>query len=137
MEIGWRTLPELEITELPSSTARRIVGMASKSRGHVFIDDDGFKVMTNDRLFSWADCWPSTSIDSNGLASLDPWLATVIFGSMYACDQFMETFARILQLPEPIAPGLMVFSRTPTDAALHELKRIYDETRKTGDSGTC
>jgi hypothetical protein len=71
------------------------------------------------------------------LASLDPWLATVIFGSMYACDQFMETFARILQLPEPIVPGLMVFSRNPTDAALHELKHICDEARKTGDSGTC
>ena len=36
-----------------------------------------------------------------------------------------------------VAPGLMVFSRNPTDAALHELKHIYDEARKTGDSGTC
>ena len=56
---------------------------------------------------------------------------------VHACDQFMETFARILQLPELIAPGLMVFSRNPTDAALHELKHIYDEARKIVDSGTC
>jgi hypothetical protein len=98
--------------------------------GPIFVADDGFEIVATSKLFSWANCWSEKEIGPNGLASLDPWLATVIFGSMEACNRFMLTFAQIIQLPEPIAPGLMVFSRNSTDEALHELKRIYDEANK-------
>jgi hypothetical protein len=87
--------------------------------------------MATSKVFSWADCWSVEEIGPNGLAFLDPWLAKVIFGSIEACNRFMLTFAQIIQLPEPIAPGLMVFSRNSTDEALHELKRIHDESNKT------
>jgi hypothetical protein len=94
--------------------------------GPIFVDDEGFKIRVEDKLFSWAGGWSAGDVTETGLGSLDPWLAHVIFGSMSICSTMAYTFAQVIQLPEPIAPDLMVFSRNPTDAALHELKTIYD-----------
>jgi hypothetical protein len=101
--------------------------------GLIFIDDVGFQVQAENKLFSWADCWSPNQINENGLAPLDPWLTQVIFGSMGICSAFAYHFAQTIQLPEPIAPGLMVFSRNPTDGALHELNQIWDEALKARD----
>ena len=104
--------------------------------GLIFVDDEGFKVTTTNRVFSWVDCWSTDEITATGLASLDPWLAQIILGSMDICSRLAYIFAQVIQLPEPIAPGLMVFSRNPTDDALHELKRVFDrvESRRTHPS---
>jgi hypothetical protein len=85
--------------------------------GLIFVDDEGFKVQTNNRVFSWANCWSAEEVTETGLAPLDAWLAQIIFGSMGICSRFACIFAQVVQLPEPIAPGLMVFSRNPTDDA--------------------
>ena len=105
--------------------------------GHIFVDDEGFKVTTTNRIFSWVDCWSADEVTETGLASLDPWLAQIIFRSMGICSRFACIFAQVIQLPEPIAPGLMVFSRNPTDSALRELKRIFDRALRAEESTAC
>ena len=101
--------------------------------GLVFVDDTGFLIRAEDKLFSWADCWSPDQITETGLAPLDPWLTQIIFGSMGICSAFAYRFAQAIALLEPIAPGLMVFSRNPTDGALHELKQIWDRALKARD----
>jgi hypothetical protein len=102
--------------------------------GLIFSDDSGFLVQAENKLFSWADCWSPEQINEQGLAPLDPWLAQVIFGSMGICSAFAYQFAQTIELPEPIAPGLMIFSRNPTDGALHELKQIWDKALEARDA---
>jgi hypothetical protein len=104
--------------------------------GPIFVDEGGFKVLTTHRLLEWADCWSEKEITETGVGRLEPWLAKVIFGSMDTCNQLIETFARIIQLPEPIAPGLMVFSRNPTDGALHETE-AHLRCQESDDAGRC
>ena len=63
---------------------------------HVYSEDSGFMVNVTDKLFAWANCWEHEDIGVNNLASLDPWLAKIIFESMNACNRFIEIFAQIV-----------------------------------------
>jgi len=94
--------------------------------GHVYTDESGFMIDATDKLFSWANCWAPEEVGVNNLAPLDPWLEKVVFESMNACNRFVESFARTFSMPAPIAPGLMVYSRSPMNEALHLLKDLHE-----------
>lgn len=110
-------------------TARDRVVHGSGDRQIVFYTERGWCVSPSDpsfRSFSSADVWKDTHRFSRELVSLRPLLAHWVFGTISACGQMMDAFAKEILFPAPIAPGYTVFVRGLHGRALVGLDRVIE-----------
>lgn len=89
----------------------------------VFVTEKGFCVDPKQRPFSDA-AWTEAHHYNENIASLLPWVAHIVFGTIDACNNLAGTFASVVSLPDEIAPGHRVFIRDPANPALIELQRV-------------
>jgi hypothetical protein len=104
--------------------ARDGVVHGGKGVGLVFDAERGFCINPKAAPFSSFDCWRPEHYYNENIASVLPWIATIVLETIRACNRLTETFASIIELPPEIAPGYRVFVRGPHNEALAEVLQI-------------
>lgn len=90
-----------------------------ESHEMIFDTERGFAVPeTLEPFASWAVWEDSERLNKNGLVSLRPALATLIFQTLGTCNDFTEVMGRTIKFPPEIAPGLRLFIRGQHNTAL-------------------
>jgi hypothetical protein len=87
-------------------------------------DAAGFRGFLNQSV------WSDAHRFNEALVSLRPLLGHLVFGTIAACGQMMDSFAKQVQFPPPVAPDYTVFVRGFHNSALVRLETIF----QTGDA---
>jgi len=81
----------------------------------IFSTDQGFAVSRDNDPFGGLYNWPSTCELPNSLVPIRPALATMVFKTIAACDDFAATLSTSVVMPGDLAPGLRLYSRGIND----------------------
>jgi hypothetical protein len=90
----------------------------------VFDTERGFCIAPEAAPFSSFDGWRPEHYFNARIASVLPWIAHTILGTIDACNRLMDTFASIIQLPPEIAPEHRIFVRGPHNDSLTQVLEI-------------
>ena len=90
----------------------------------VFVTEKGFCVSPNSKPFSSLNIWSKHHFFNENIASILPWLAHIVFGTIEACTGIMNGLAAAIPFPEKIAPEHMVFIRDHASDALLDLLKV-------------
>lgn len=96
-----------------------------RSIGHVFDTERGFCIDPKAAPFSSFNGWRPDHYFNENIASILPWIASIILQTIDACNGLMGTFASVIKLPPEIAPGYRVLVRGPHTEALAELLQVH------------
>jgi hypothetical protein len=108
--------------------ARDNVVHGGQDIGLVYDTERGFCINPKIQPFSSFDCWRPEHYYNENIASVLPWIATVILQTIQACNALTEAFASAIQLPPEIAPGYRVFVRGPHNEILAETLQVPSGT---------
>lgn len=93
----------------------------------IYNTERGFAVPNDLEPFaSWGIWENSEPYNKNGLASLRPALAHLIYQTFRTCNAFTEAMERTIRFPPEIAPGLRLYIRGQHNAALLKAGEVLD-----------
>lgn len=93
----------------------------------IFDTERGFAVEDSLEPFASWGVWRNTEpFNKNGLVSLRPALAHLVYQTFRTCNAFTDAMARTIKFPPEIAPGLRLFIRGQHNAALLKAGEILD-----------
>lgn len=92
--------------------------------GHIFVTEKGFCVDPRQRPFSSYDGWRPEHYYNTNIASLLPWLAELLHGTIGACTILLNAFASTIRFPPEIAPGYRVFICGPYGECLAGVLKV-------------
>ncbi|MBI3415127.1 MAG: hypothetical protein HY043_07375 [Verrucomicrobia bacterium] len=95
-----------------------------RSVGTVFATPRGFCIDPKEAPFSRYKCWKGDHYYNEHVASVLPWIAEIVLGTIDACNAIMYAIASVVIFPPDIAPGYRVFVRGPSTPALVEVLRV-------------
>lgn len=104
-------------------------GVVHGGATHDFIYDTerGFAVPSDLQPYaSWGVWANSDPYNKNGLVSLRPALAHLIYSTFGTCNAFTQVMGRTIRFPPEIAPGLRLFIRGQHNAALLKAGEVLD-----------
>lgn len=93
----------------------------------VFSTERGFAVFRHDDPFDGLYEWPTECELPNSLVPIRPVMALMASRTLYACDDFAATFLSSIQMQEPVAPGMQLFTRGTNDREFLSMDAVIDE----------
>src|SRR5208283_1971171 len=73
----------------------------------------GLAISADHKLFDGLITWSDDHHFNDRLVSLLPIVAELVIGTVSACSDLVQAFARQIQLPPELAPGRHIFVRSP------------------------
>jgi len=95
----------------------------------IFVTDRGFAVQKSCAPFADLHEWSCESVLPNNLVPLRPVLCRMVQATRNACDSFADVLAKVVQLPEELAPGLKLYSRGLHDKELSEIDDVVTHSK--------
>lgn len=77
----------------------------------VFVDENGFSVSIRDRPFDKMNVWAPDEISPNGVVSLDPAVAYVVWNTLLACEEFSQMLQSCIAFPVALVPEMRMYMR--------------------------
>lgn len=77
----------------------------------VFSDEDGFSVSIRDKPFDKMNVWAAEEISPNGVVSLEPAVAYVIWNTLLACEEFSQMLQSSIAFPTALVPEMHMYMR--------------------------
>lgn len=91
----------------------------------IFDTERGFCVDPKTAPFSSFHGWRFEHYYNQRIASVLPWIADTILGTIDACNSLMGLFESIIQLPPEIAPEYRIFVRGPHNESLARVLQVH------------
>lgn len=84
----------------------------------LYTGDDGFLIARNLGPFEDIRVWRDDEMEPNELGPLKPVLGLLIHNLLWACNDFVEQWAKVIQYPSALVPGMVYYSRGDSNAQL-------------------
>lgn len=93
--------------------------------GEIYVTERGFCINPKQRPFSTFGAWHPEHYYNENIATALPWIANLILQTIQACNDLMNAFGQVIQLPPEIAPGYRVYVRGPHNENVAEILKVH------------